>query len=126
MAIFRGEIYFVCLGPTVGREINTKRRPVAVLSINDLNSKPLVVTVVPGSTWSGKRIFPTEAKIEPTETNGLSNPTLFLCTNSRRSTTAGSIEIPWVSSPRRISKRSKRPSSCALDWCPDLQLSEHP
>jgi mRNA interferase MazF len=79
MAIFRGEIYFVCLGPTVGREINTKRRPVVVLSINDLNRKPLVVTVVPGSTWSGKRIFPTEAKIEPTETNWLSNPTLFLC-----------------------------------------------
>jgi mRNA interferase MazF len=80
MAIFRGEVYFVRLGPTVGREINTKRRPVVVLSINDINSKPLVVLVVPGTTWTtGKRIHRNEVKIEPSATNGLSDPTLFQC-----------------------------------------------
>jgi mRNA interferase MazF len=80
MAIFRGEVYFVRLGPTVGREIDTKRRPVVVLSINDINSKPLVVTVVPGTSWAaGKRIHANEVRIDPSATNGLSNTTVFQC-----------------------------------------------
>ncbi len=80
MAILRGDIYFVELGPTRGKEIDLKRRPVLVLSINDINWKPLVVTVIPGGTRSpGKRIFRHEVKVEPTLANGLKQPTIFQC-----------------------------------------------
>lgn len=57
-----------------------KKRPVVVVSINDINRKPLVVTVIPGSTWSpGKPVYRHSVKVEPTATNGLKNPTLFRC-----------------------------------------------
>jgi mRNA interferase MazF len=76
----RGEIYFVELGPTRGRELNDKRRPVVVLSINDINRKPLVVTVVPGKTYlSGKPIFMNQVMVNPTLLNGLANITIFEC-----------------------------------------------
>ena len=42
MPIQRGEIYFVNLNPVKGRE-QAGRRPVLVLSINDINKLPLVV-----------------------------------------------------------------------------------
>ena len=80
MAIFRGEVYFVELGPTRGRELDDKRRPVVVVSSNDLNQKPLVVVVVPGTSWrDGRRVFDTEVKIDPTDENGLTGPTVFPC-----------------------------------------------
>jgi mRNA interferase MazF len=43
--IRRGEIYFVDLNPTKGRE-QAGRRPVLVLSVDAINKLPLVVTVV--------------------------------------------------------------------------------
>ncbi|MDQ3332531.1 MAG: type II toxin-antitoxin system PemK/MazF family toxin [Planctomycetota bacterium] len=74
--MFRGEVCFVDLGPVIGCEINgQKRRPVVVVSIDDINRKPLVVTVVPGTT-SGKT-FRNVAKVEPSATNGLSRETFF-------------------------------------------------
>lgn len=80
MAILRGEIYFVKLGPTLGRELDDKKRPVLVLSINDFNAKPLVVTVVPGKTLRpGKRTFRNEVVVAPSPTNGLTNLTVFQC-----------------------------------------------
>jgi mRNA interferase MazF len=80
MAIIRGEIYFVELGPTRGREIDAKRRPAVVLSIDAINRKPLVVTVVPGTTRApGKPVYLNEVRVQPTATNGLTNPTVFLC-----------------------------------------------
>ena len=80
MAIRRGEIYFVELGPTRGREIDLKRRPVLVLSVDAINSKPLVVTVIPGGTRrAGKRVYDTELQVAPSATNGLSGPTVFQC-----------------------------------------------
>ncbi len=80
MRIHRGEVYYVRLGPTVGREIDQKRRPVVVLSINDINSKPLVVTVIPGTSWQAKRPpHMNEVKVNPSAANGLGNPTLFQC-----------------------------------------------
>jgi mRNA-degrading endonuclease toxin of MazEF toxin-antitoxin module len=55
MPVQRGEIYYVYLDPVFGREMGGyKTRPVAVLSIHDINSKPLVVAVVPGTTAAGK------------------------------------------------------------------------
>lgn len=49
MPIRRGQVYFVDLSPTVGREQHG-RRPVVVVSNDTLNSMPLVVTVVPGTS----------------------------------------------------------------------------
>jgi len=79
--ISRGEIYFVKLGPTLGHEINTKPlRPVLVLSINFLNSKPLVITVVPGTKAANKpTYFKNEVVVPTTPTNGLACDTIFKC-----------------------------------------------
>src|SRR5262249_12705585 len=73
MPIRRGEVYFVALGPTLGRE-QFGHRPVVVVSNDTLNSLPLVVTVIPGtrkarapipypwnvSTPAGEASFPDE------------------------------------------------------------------
>ena len=78
MAILRGEVYFVELGPTRGRELDDKRRPVIIVSSNEINRKPLVVVVVPGTSWrEGRRVFDTEVKIDSTPENGLTGPTIF-------------------------------------------------
>lgn len=78
--IRRGEIYFVELGPVCGKEIDDKRRPVLVLSINDLNSKPLVITVVPGTKAANKPLHFRNAVVVPvTVTNGLACDTIFQC-----------------------------------------------
>lgn len=79
MLIHRGDVFFVRLEPTKGREINDKRRPVVVVSINYINSKPSVVTIIPGTRWTAtKKTFMNEVRVDPTPTNGLSDPTLFL------------------------------------------------
>jgi mRNA-degrading endonuclease toxin of MazEF toxin-antitoxin module len=85
MAIYRGDIFFVELGPTIGHEIDTKRRPVLVISINDINSRPLVVTVTPGSTLPPGRHFfrKNEVQVDPSVTNGLTNSTVFKCIHIR-------------------------------------------
>ncbi len=46
--IKRGEIYFVDLNPTKGRE-QSGNRPVLVLSVDSINKLPLVITVVVGT-----------------------------------------------------------------------------
>lgn len=78
MPIGRGEIYFVELGPVVGREMDGhKRRPVVVLSINDINRKPLVVTAAPGTTTASR--FLNVAHVAPSPSNGLHMDTYFQC-----------------------------------------------
>ena len=80
MAILRGQVYFVELGPTRGKEQNSKRRPAAVVSINDLNRKPLVVVAVPGTTYRpGKPVHRNQVKVESVPHNGLRDATLFDC-----------------------------------------------
>jgi mRNA interferase MazF len=81
MRTHRGEIFRAYLPPFVGHEIDPKKgRPVVVLSINEINSKPLVVTVVPGTSWTpGEKIFRNEVKVDPSTRNGLDNATLFQC-----------------------------------------------
>ena len=46
--ISRGNIYFVNLGPTKGRE-QEGYRPVLVVSVDAINRQPFVVTVVVGT-----------------------------------------------------------------------------
>lgn len=78
MAIHRGEIYFVNLNPVKGRE-QAGQRPVLVLSIDEINRLPLVVTVAVGT--KGKNIsrdYPTNVRVS-TEDSGLPMETVFLC-----------------------------------------------
>lgn len=76
--IQRGEIYFVDLNPTKGRE-QAGRRPVLILSINAINKLPLVVTVVVGTKGENiPRDYPTNVRVSAEE-SGLPMETIFLC-----------------------------------------------
>ena len=77
MKIQRGEIYFVVLNPAQGRE-QSGRRPVLVLSIDDINRLPLVATVIVGTKGENvPRDYPTNARLSAAET-GLPMETVFL------------------------------------------------
>jgi mRNA interferase MazF len=77
MSLRRGEIYFVNLNPVLGRE-QAGFRPVLVLSIDHLNSLPLVVTVVIGTKGQNvPRDFRTNVRVPPEE-SGLPEETVFL------------------------------------------------
>lgn len=76
--IHRGEIYFVDLNPTKGRE-QSGRRPVLVLSVDAINKLPLVVTVVVGTKGENvTKDFPTNVRVSAEE-SGLPIETVFLC-----------------------------------------------
>jgi mRNA interferase MazF len=76
--IKRGEIYFVDLNPTKGRE-QSGRRPVLVLSVDSINKLPLVITVVVGTKGENiQRDYPTNVRVSPQE-SGLPMETVFLC-----------------------------------------------
>ncbi len=78
MPIRRGEIYFVNLNPVKGRE-QAGQRPVLVLSIDEINQLPLVVTVVVGTKGENvSRDYPTNVRVLPEE-SGMSMETVFLC-----------------------------------------------
>src|SRR6266581_5702622 len=76
--ITRGEIYFVDLNPTKGRE-QVGRRPVLVVSSDAINRQPLVVTVVVGTDAKNvPRDYPVNVRVAAAET-GLLQDTVFLC-----------------------------------------------
>ena len=76
--IRRGEIYFVNLNPTQGRE-QAGYRPVLVVSADAINQQPLVVTVVVGtSARHVTRDYPTNVRVSAQE-SGLPQDTVFLC-----------------------------------------------
>jgi mRNA interferase MazF len=78
MAIARGEIYFVNLSPVQGRE-QSGTRPVLVISIDEINQLPLVVTVVVGTKGANlARDYPTNVRV-PSADSGLPMETVFLC-----------------------------------------------
>jgi mRNA interferase MazF len=78
MGIKRGEIYFVDLNPTKGRE-QAGKRPVLVLSNNTINKLPLVITVVVGTKGENiSRDYPTNVRVSPSK-SGLPIETVFLC-----------------------------------------------
>src|SRR6266571_4500530 len=78
MAIQRGEVYFVDLNPVQGRE-QAGKRPVLVLSIDAINSLPLVVSVVVGTNGANiVRDYPTNVRVAAAE-SGLPLETVFLC-----------------------------------------------
>jgi mRNA interferase MazF len=76
--ISRGQIYFVDLSPTHGRE-QAGRRPVLVVSSDAINRQPLVVTAVVGT--NAKNVphdYATNVRATTKET-GLPMDTVFLC-----------------------------------------------
>lgn len=76
MAIHRGEIYFVDLNPVKGRE-QAGQRPVLVLSVDEINKLPLVVTVVVGTKGENiSRDYPTNVRVSSAE-SGLPLETVF-------------------------------------------------
>src|SRR5438874_110596 len=78
LMINRGNIYFVDLTPTKGRE-QTGRRPVLVVSSDAINRQPLVVTVVVGTDAANlPRDYPVNVRVTAAET-GLLHDTVFLC-----------------------------------------------
>src|SRR3972149_3698257 len=76
--ISRGQIYFVNLSPTHGRE-QAGRRPVLVVASEAINRQPLVVMVVVGTDAKNvPRDYPTNVRVTARET-GLPRDTVFLC-----------------------------------------------
>jgi len=76
--INRGQIYFVNLSPTHGRE-QAGYRPALVVSVDVINRQPLVVTVVVGTSAKNiSRDYPTNVRVTAKET-GLPVDTVFLC-----------------------------------------------
>ncbi|NHC38091.1 type II toxin-antitoxin system PemK/MazF family toxin [Scytonema millei] len=78
MSIERGQIYFVNLNPVQGRE-KAGERPILVLSVNEINRLPLVITVVIGTKGANiRRDYLTNVRVSPDE-SGLPMETVFLC-----------------------------------------------
>lgn len=76
--ISRGQIYFVALSPTRGRE-QAGHRPVLVVSADAINRQPLVITVVVGTDAKNvPRDYPTNVRVAAGE-SGLPMDTVFLC-----------------------------------------------
>jgi len=76
--ISRGQIYFVNLSPTQGRE-QAGYRPVLVVSVDAINRQPLVVTAVVGTSAKNvPRDYPTNVRVTAKE-SGLPLDTVFLC-----------------------------------------------
>ena len=76
--ISRGQIYFVSLDPTQGRE-QAGRRPVLVVSSDGINRQPLVATVVVGADATKvPRDYPTNVRVTARE-SGLKKDTVFMC-----------------------------------------------
>lgn len=76
--IARGNIYFLNLNPTKGRE-QTGRRPVVVVASDAINRQPLVVTVIVGTDAKHvPRDYPVNVRVAAAET-GLPHDTVFLC-----------------------------------------------
>jgi len=77
MTVRRGEVYFIDLSPTSGRE-QAGQRPVLVVSNDSLNARPLVVAVVPGTRGSHiPADYPGNVRVAPGEAN-LPQETVFM------------------------------------------------
>lgn len=115
MAVLRGEIYFVSLDPIVGHELGGgKSRPVAVLSINDINNKPLVVTVVPGTSAGTKPVnYKNVVVVPPASENGLRVDTVFLC-HQLRAIDKSRITLPSIG---RLSNEHLQKIEDATRYC---------
>jgi len=99
--IRRGDIYFVNLDPTKGRE-QKGRRPVLVVSVDAINSQPLVVTVVVGTAARNvPRDYPVNVRYSAGLT-GLPEDTVFLCFQIRSLDPARFLDRDGVARPAGV------------------------
>ena len=69
----RGEVWLICLDPTVGAEIK-KTRPAVIVNDDSIGVLPLKV-IVPITEWKDRySIAPWMVKIQPDPENGLDKP----------------------------------------------------
>jgi mRNA interferase MazF len=101
LMIRRGDIYFINLDPTSGREQNG-RRPVLVVSVDAINSQPLVVTVVVGTAARNvPRDYPVNVRYEA-DVTGLPEDTVFLCFQIRSLDPARFLDQDGVARPAGV------------------------
>jgi len=111
----RGEIYFVELRPAKGREQRGKR-PVLVVSSDAINTKPLVVTVIVGTSGENVLVdYPSNVRVSPEE-SGLPKQTVFYCFQLRSLDPARFPDAP----AGRLSAGKMDEVSHALRMCLDL------
>ena len=76
--IRRGDVFFIFLDPSFGREIGGyKMRPVVVMSINDIHQKTRIVAVVPGTSTQSSHL--NVVRVNPDGSNRLESETYFQC-----------------------------------------------
>jgi mRNA interferase MazF len=115
MPFKRGEVYFVDLEPTKGRE-QAGRRPVVVVSNDSLNRKPLVVVVVPGTAGEQQRKdFPSNVRVPAGEAN-LPTETVFLAFQVRGLDHGRFREPPIGSLSQALMARLDKALAWTLSW----------
>ena len=77
----RGDIYLVCLDPTIGSEIN-KTRPALIISNNINNQVSETVTVIPITSSGKEKVYPFEAVLLPQD-SGLHRSSKVKCNQIR-------------------------------------------
>ena len=93
--IARGELYFVHLDPTFGREIGGyKRRPVVVVSIDSIHQNTRIVGVVPGTSTPSTR--PNVVRIASDQINGLEERETFFHCQQIRAIDQGRMTSPPI------------------------------
>lgn len=108
--ISRGQVYFVNLSPTLGRE-QAGRRPVLVVSADAINRQPLVITAVVGTDAKNvPRDYPTNVRVSSKET-GLPIDTVFLC-----------FQIRSLDPARFVDPKTRRPNP--VGTLPAARMSE--
>ena len=115
MTVQRGEIYFVDLDPTLGRE-QAGRRPCVVVSSNKINVRPLVVSVMIGTKGrKSPRDFPSNVRVPP-EASGLPEETVFMAFQVRAVDTQRLARSP----AGRLSDEYMERVEAALRYCFEL------
>jgi mRNA-degrading endonuclease toxin of MazEF toxin-antitoxin module len=108
----RGDIFWVYLDPSFGREMGAyKERPVVVVSIADIHEKTRVVTVVPASTsWSTDQhvVF-----VKPDAANHLTQDSYFYF-HQMRAIDQGRMTCNRVG---RLSNRDMEKIEDAIGYC---------
>jgi mRNA interferase MazF len=76
----RGEIVWVNFAPAPNQpsHVQTWRRPAIICTDNGQNQQLATLTVVPGTTKLKALRFPSTFRVDPTQQNGLTEPTIFL------------------------------------------------
>jgi mRNA interferase MazF len=116
MNVSRGDVYFIELGPTFGRE-QSGRRPVVVVSNDTINAKPLVILVVPGTRAIKSPVSSPANVFVPQGEANLPQDTVFL-TFQAKAIDASRIKTSPVGT---LSAQSMEKLSKALAWSFDIQ-----